>query len=74
MLPKIALISGLRKFKKSCKIIVVSDERRKLHTVHVADKNWELKISSQLIYATSHFNFRVKYVYIKWVSGIIFVR
>ena len=33
MLPKFALISGLRKFKKSCKIMVVGEHQQKLHTV-----------------------------------------
>jgi hypothetical protein len=33
MLPKFALISGLRKFKKSCKIMVVSEEWHKSQTV-----------------------------------------
>ena len=33
MLPKFALISGLKKFKKSCKIMVVSEEWHKFRTV-----------------------------------------
>ena len=33
MLPKFALISGLRKLKKSCKIMVVGEHQQKLHTV-----------------------------------------
>ena len=33
MLPKFALISGLKKFKKSCKIMVVSEEFDKSRTV-----------------------------------------
>ena len=31
--PKLLKFFGLRKFKKSCKIFVVSDERQKLHNV-----------------------------------------
>jgi hypothetical protein len=38
MLLKFALISGLRKFKKSCKIMVVSEDLRKFHTVQGLSK------------------------------------
>ena len=36
--PKLLWFFGLKKFKKSCKILVVSDERRQFHTVH--ERNW----------------------------------
>ena len=37
MLPKIALVSGLRKFRKFCKIKVVSEEWAKIPIVYIVD-------------------------------------